>query len=79
MIEDTKPGSPALRILTKKHFKKPQNENSVVDIVKKVLNYQKEDNNIETDVHHNMLVSLKDKISSGKHWLDSYKSSTEIY
>jgi len=34
-----------------------------------------EDSDQQTEVHHNVLVKLKDKIKNGKHWLDNFSST----
>jgi len=45
------------------------------NIVDNELKIMPEDSEQQTEVHHNVLVKLKDKIKNGKHWLDNFSST----
>lgn len=61
-------------IVTKDNFE-PANGTSVDEIVNNVLNLVPEQTDVETVVHHDLLLKLKDKISRGNHWLNDYKQN----
>ena len=42
-------------------------------VVNGVLEVATEAAGTETEIHHDTLVKLKDKIARGKHWLDDYR------
>lgn len=55
-------------IVTKDDFE-PAKETSVDEVVNNILNIVPENIDVQTEVHHDMLLKLKNKIANGKHWL----------
>lgn len=76
-------------LVTKDDFVAPQDSNHLQDdsldmseeaatlrnTVDNELKILPEDSEQQTEVHHNVLVKLKDKIKNGKHWLDNFSST----
>jgi len=76
-------------LVTKDDFVAPQDTNHLDDdsldmseeeattpsTVGNELKILPEDSEEQTEVHHNVLVKLKDKIKNGKHWLDNFSST----
>jgi len=76
-------------LVTKEDFVASQDSNHLEDIgtdmskeeatfrniVDNELKIMPEDSEQQTEVHHNVLVKLKDKIKNGKHWLDNFSST----
>ena len=75
-------------LITKDDFVAPQDTNHLQDdsleeseeatlrnTVGNELKILPEDSEQQTEVHHNVLVKLKDKIKNGKHWLDNFSST----
>ena len=76
-------------LVTKDDFVAPQDTNHLDDdsldmsdeeattpsTVGNELKILPEDSEQQTEVHHNVLVKLKDKIKNGKHWLDNFSST----
>lgn len=76
-------------LVTKDDFVAPQDSNHLEDdsldmseeaatlpnTVDNELKILPEDSEQQTEIHHNVLVKLKDKIKNGKHWLDNFSST----